>query len=440
METVHLGLDDTDSSEGMCTTYLATRLVEEILKYPCEFIDYPNLIRLNPNIPWKTRGNAAICLRFRTNLVDHIFADCREIVRSLSEGKKGLADPGLVILNSFAIPEDVRRLSERAMRTVITRREVARILKRDEFRYYKEGSGRGLIGALCAIGNTLENDHTFELITYRPLPAKGRRKIEVDSIFEMDRATKSHTFNNLDRDKRRVLIASHGNDPIFFGIRGEEPHLLKEAAMMLRLMEPKERTMIFRSNQGTGAHLLEDLDPEAAAYRSGKLRGLVSGNARIGRGGHVFFSLRNLLGQLECVVYAPSGDMRAKAALLQEGDIVEVGGGIRKGGSTRGKILNVEYLKVVVLSRSFIRKNPICSSCGRSMTSDGFINGFKCGRCNTRSRKVLISGSTRKLRKGLYLPPPSAQRHLAKPAVRIGRENTKATAIPWDTWFELSRS
>jgi tRNA(Ile2) C34 agmatinyltransferase TiaS len=372
METVHLGLDDTDSSEGMCTTYLATRLVEEILKYPCEFIDYPNLIRLNPNIPWKTRGNAAICLRFRTNLVDHIFADCREIVRSLSEGKKGLADPGLVILNSFAIPEDVRRLSERAMRTVITRREVARILKRDEFRYYKEGSGRGLIGALCAIG--------------------------------------------------------------------EEPHLLKEAAMMLRLMEPKERTMIFRSNQGTGAHLLEDLDPEAAAYRSGKLRGLVSGNARIGRGGHVFFSLRNLLGQLECVAYAPSGDMRAKAALLQEGDIVEVGGGIRKGGNTRGKILNVEYLKVMVLSRSFIRKNPICSSCGRSMTSDGFINGFKCGRCNTRSRKVLISGSTRKLRKGLYLPPPSAQRHLAKPAVRIGRENTKATAIPWDTWFELSRS
>ncbi len=30
------------------------------MKY--EIIGYPRLIRLNPNIPWKTRGNGALCL------------------------------------------------------------------------------------------------------------------------------------------------------------------------------------------------------------------------------------------------------------------------------------------------------------------------------------------------------------------------------------------
>ena len=30
MKTIHLGLDDTDSNEGMCTTYLITLILERI--------------------------------------------------------------------------------------------------------------------------------------------------------------------------------------------------------------------------------------------------------------------------------------------------------------------------------------------------------------------------------------------------------------------------
>ena len=67
MFSVHLGLDDTDSEEGMCTTYLTTIILQKLLKEEIEMLDYPNLIRLNPNIPWKTRGNAALCLRLKTN-------------------------------------------------------------------------------------------------------------------------------------------------------------------------------------------------------------------------------------------------------------------------------------------------------------------------------------------------------------------------------------
>ena len=64
MKTIHLGLDDTDSDEGMCTTYLITLILERIMKEDIELLDYPNLIRLNPNIPWKTIWNASLCLRF----------------------------------------------------------------------------------------------------------------------------------------------------------------------------------------------------------------------------------------------------------------------------------------------------------------------------------------------------------------------------------------
>src|SRR2546422_2521257 len=58
---MHLGVDDTDSLRGMCTTYLATELVRALSGW--DLIGYPRLVRLNPNIPWKTRGDGAICLR-----------------------------------------------------------------------------------------------------------------------------------------------------------------------------------------------------------------------------------------------------------------------------------------------------------------------------------------------------------------------------------------
>ena len=62
MIPIHIGIDDTDSVSGMCTTYLASELILEFNE--CDVIGYPRLVRLNPNIPWKTRGNGAICLRF----------------------------------------------------------------------------------------------------------------------------------------------------------------------------------------------------------------------------------------------------------------------------------------------------------------------------------------------------------------------------------------
>src|SRR5213593_4918130 len=56
-----IGVDDTDSLRGMCTTFLAAELVRDLTR-DFDLVGYPRLVRLNPNIPWKTRGNAAVCL------------------------------------------------------------------------------------------------------------------------------------------------------------------------------------------------------------------------------------------------------------------------------------------------------------------------------------------------------------------------------------------
>jgi len=57
---VWVGIDDTDSRKGMCTTYLAVIAMERIEEEVGKVIGLPRLIRLNPTIPYKTRGNGAV--------------------------------------------------------------------------------------------------------------------------------------------------------------------------------------------------------------------------------------------------------------------------------------------------------------------------------------------------------------------------------------------
>ena len=63
---LHIGIDDTDSPKGMCTTFLSYKIVKFLEKQEIQFMDFPSLIRFNPNIPWKTRGNGAVRLTIKT--------------------------------------------------------------------------------------------------------------------------------------------------------------------------------------------------------------------------------------------------------------------------------------------------------------------------------------------------------------------------------------
>ncbi|MCS7138353.1 MAG: tRNA(Ile2) 2-agmatinylcytidine synthetase, partial [Candidatus Caldarchaeum sp.] len=62
MRVLRVGVDDTDSVKGMCTTYVGAVLEQKLLSMGCRKLEPSRLIRLNPNCPFKTRGNAAVSL------------------------------------------------------------------------------------------------------------------------------------------------------------------------------------------------------------------------------------------------------------------------------------------------------------------------------------------------------------------------------------------
>ena len=59
---LYIGIDDTDSPDGMCTTYLASQIINKLEDNGIELLDYPRLIRLNPFARFKTRGNGGVSL------------------------------------------------------------------------------------------------------------------------------------------------------------------------------------------------------------------------------------------------------------------------------------------------------------------------------------------------------------------------------------------
>lgn len=56
--------DDTDSLRGNCTTFLASEIIRAVTEEGWDLIGCPRLVRLNPAIPWKTRGNGALVMEF----------------------------------------------------------------------------------------------------------------------------------------------------------------------------------------------------------------------------------------------------------------------------------------------------------------------------------------------------------------------------------------
>ena len=108
----------------------------------------------------------------------------------------------------------------------------------------------------------------------------------------MQEKTFPYTFNSFDTKKNRVLITPHGPDPVFYGIRGENVDSLVNATKILKSDEKLDGYMIFKSNQGTGDHLKNELNFKTMKpYASGTLSGIVSNIPKIVKGGHVFFTI-----------------------------------------------------------------------------------------------------------------------------------------------------
>ncbi len=427
-QIMHIGLDDTDSTRKGCTTYIIALLVEKLEKLNVKFLDYPSLVRLNPNVPWKTRGNGALCLRIKydAELEDQI----KEAVISLVEEHSDLSfkgtDPGIVFITKAEIPEELKVFAKNTIKGIATLKEAIRLIKKFEGEALGFNTCRGIIGALAAVGEPLEVDHTYELITYRIAANCGlKRKVDTASIFEMDKLTRPYTFNNVDLEKGRVVITPRGPDPILFGIRGETPEIIKKAFRIVKPLEPVERWVIFRTNQGTDAHLrrvaaLSQIEP----YNSVIVSGVVSRNPRLIPLRHVIFSIKDETGEVDCAAYEPTGVLRKVARDLIIGDSIEAYGAVRKQSNGKRLTINLEKINILALAPKIVLQNPMCLKCGKRLKSMGKDKGFRCEKCGARFNyaEKMQTARERRLKARLYVTSTRSQRHLTKPLSRYGLE------------------
>ncbi len=439
LKLVHIGLDDTDSLEGGCTTYICALLVEYISQLEGIFQDYPNLVRLNPNVPWKTRGNGALCIRF---LIDaEKIPELKKLVIETVEKNSVLSDPKTnpgIVFHMGEINSDLHSFTKRAITRVVKIEEAQDLISKLDIDSVVLKEPRGLIGALAAVGGLQDGDYTFELIAYRRVENRGStRRVSEDSVLQMDKVTHHQTFSNIDEETGRVLITPRGPDPILYGIRGESPQIVSEAHNMVKSLEAIERWVIFRTNQGTDSHLTDvDTLKEIHPYQPVLTQGWVKSYPKTVPGGHVIFSLKDESGDIDCAAYEPTGRFRNVARNLIPGDHVRIFGGVRPPTESFPMTINLEKIRVLKLVPDYVMVNPQCPCCLKRMKSMGRGKGFRCEKCRVRfpiSSKVQIS-IPRRIRDGLYIPPPRAQRHLTKPLSRYGREKNGGPCNPCGIW------
>lgn len=431
---LNIGFDDTDSPKGMCTTYLAYKLIDSLKKENVKFVDYPKLIRFNPNIPWKTRGNGAISLKIETDNPAKIKNKVIRFVTKFSDLKNG-ANPGVVFFENDTIPKQMMDFSKNALWQLVHRKDAKKFISDNRLESFHLGNGQGLVGAIGAIGYQF-NDHTFELLSYRKKSHFGKkRKINPSSVRMMQEKTYPKTFNSYDTKKQRIIFAPHGPDPVFFGIRGEDTDSLLYASKMIKTKEKPLGHLIFKSNQGTGDHLQNELNSSTLkAYSSGIITGVISKEPVIEKGGHVKFSISKNGIELTCFVYKPTG-ITKEANRLIVGDLVRIGGGIRRSSSKYGRVLNVEFIEVLRLQRKIILQNPLCIKCNKKMKSKGTDQGFECVKCGKKATKKTNFVVPRQISEQLYIPQPSAHRHLTRPRQRLYITNKPKKFNNLTPWF-----
>ena len=433
MATIWVGIDDTDSPRGGCTTWVLSELLALARDEGVDVIGEPRLVRLNPNIPWKTRGNAALAARFgrgrgRRRRVGEAdgrplwgFASGTALPRGRATEFAGRAwervlrvsrrgeprtDPALV-----AVPHRLpARLYYRAVREIVPIDETRRYLESVGAIVHAEGDGRGVVGASAAIawpGRRV----TWELIAYRPIVREGaRRKVDGDSVRE---AARRHPdlFLCHDPRTRRLLVTPHTPCPILFGLRGTRPSSPRDALGDIR-SEPVDRWVLFLTNQGTGDHLVRRLAREVAAFQSGRVTGRVAEPPQVLRGGHVRLRLIDPEETpIDAIAFEPTKTLPHVVQQLAVGDRVEVWG-------SRGEdpVFKMEGLRLLSLApRWRAAAPPDCPACGGRTRSLGTVRGFRCPRCRTRLppetvRPVRVRA---RIAAGVYHPTPSARRHLA---------------------------
>jgi len=439
-----IGIDDTDSLNGGCTTFVAYSVMKAVTSdHRAKIIDYPYLIRLNPNYPPKTKGNGAVKISLQLdNQVDleTIGEMVADVVRDRSRINDEGTEPAIAFANDLRRDGPLTDFYRLALTSVLQPKAAVELAEKHHVDLlFLKDSDKGAVGAMAALGADLSGDHTYELLAYRDEKMWGKpRKIDKESVITMDHATSPLTFNNYDYAHKRVLITPHGPDPILVGIRGETPDVLLGALEMVRFQEAISGYAVFKTNQGTDAHFKafhEGHPEELAVHSVACVSGKVTRGPEAIRGGHVLFSVGGGDQEIPVICFAESGELTREIRKLERGDFVEVCGGTRERGRTL--CLNLERLDLIRVATKRITRPPICPDCGKRCKSKGLRQGYACPKCGRALRQPQTVELERNVKPGTYLPDAGAMRHLSKPLSRRGLEKGPQQATPlMDGWFK----
>lgn len=428
-----IAVDDTDSIKGNCTTFLATEIIRELSDF--DLIGNPRLVRLNPAVPWKTRGNGSLVIEFGKGvgekrcigMLDNEKIYCYNsltkdepdhqkimdrIVPLVQKYHEDDSNPGLLISSK---KPDVS-FYNRGVTTIMGREEINSEIKKIGATAFTIGNGRGLIGAICGLA-WIPKDWTFELLAYRERNKWGTpRYFDPLSVKKMD-CDFPTTFNSWENKREKVAMFPATPCPVLYGLRGDVEKDVIDAANTLKT-EVRDRWFVFLTNQGTDDHIIRNADI-VVSNQSYLITGTVTSKAEHIKGSHVFVNIKTKYGTITCGAYEPSKEFRLIFDQLIPGDVIEVMGEYRDFPKT----LNVEKLHVIsIVDRVEKISNPICPSCDKKMNSVGKGQGYRCKKCHIKTKNAIFKRKERWIVPGWYEPPTCARRHLSKPLKRMGIE------------------
>ena len=409
-----IAVDDTDSRErGMCTTYVAARLAEAV-RQAGGCVDRTLLVRLNPAVEHKTRGNAALAVHCDLP-AQHALALAEDAL-DRAETADPRTNPGAVVVGAApeTVPPDLADVARRAVHEYVELDAVKETLDCHGIETVERGMGRGLVGATAAAGAWHAfGEWTYECITYRERERWGTaRDVSVDSVRTAADDGYPTVWDTVDREEDTAVCVPRTPCPILHGIRGDDPDAVCRVADRIE-SEPVARRHTFVTNQGTDAHLRDGTVADVQDGRAYRLTGTVASEPETKEGGHVFFTLEGKGSELQCAAFEPTKRFRDRVRGLRVGDRVTACGEVGDG------TLKLEKFAV----RDLVTTEPVtpdCPECGRSMESAGADAGYRCRDCSTSAGGKVEQSVTRDIEEGWYEVPPVARRHIAKPLVRGG--------------------
>ena len=416
-----LGLDDTDTLAGGCTTLVFHQLLEHLPSYVS--IRETRLVRLWPFAKKRTRGNAAmaadlVLLNDESNVItdvkqlesatksllehldnwwtEHIAPLEGAVEQSTHNDRPQVpTEPGMVWFNDQ--PDETFYRMAVAENVVLSQAPAAD----------KSWGSHGIIGATAATSWAAQS-HTWEAIAWRDDCSSTVRDICERTLSVID--SWQGTFMSRDSRKGRSLIAPRGNCPVLFGVRARDKKTANNAAKKLlesEATQPSSGMRIFMTNQASDDHLNE--------LFSGKVI-----STKILSRGHVILQIESSAAEViegeevsaeqsTWMAFAQSGDVKNLAQWLQAGDLIKGKGLLADDGA-----LHLEKLKLIEASERNKRRPP-CEKCGRTVKSQGKNNKLRCPACKNLQENIWIYNPQNPPHRGWVQPPSDHRRHLARP-------------------------